>query len=103
MCYRKTQADLASSDDSLPHLWHVFTNMATGALHIDRPRHLLHSHLDARSLSEKRVLRLLRNTFDPHLPSNEFFDRVEWFLYPQFSRFLIFPTDSYPPSISLDP
>src|SRR5712691_7106845 len=48
-----------------------------------------------RSLSEKRVQRLLRKTFGPYLPSNEFFNRVEWFLYPQFSRFLIFPTDSF--------
>ena len=46
------------------------------------------------SLSEKRVRRLLQKTFSPHLPSNEFFDCVEWFLYPRFSRFLIFPTDS---------
>src|SRR5258706_14562686 len=46
-----------------------------------------------RSLSGKRVRRLLRKTFGPHLPSNEFFDRVEWFLYSQFSLFLIFPTD----------
>src|SRR2546430_12693319 len=31
-------SNTSSSDDSLPNLWHVCTNMAAGALHIHRDR-----------------------------------------------------------------
>ena len=77
---RDTALDLREQESKAPP-----PLRSVGALQISLYRPL-------RSLSGKRVRRLLPKTFGPHLPCNEFFDRVKWFLCPQFSRFLIFPT-----------